>query len=1255
MALRFTDKQLEAINTLDKSVLVAAAAGSGKTAVLDERILKIILDEGVNVDEMLVVTFTRAAASEMRVRLAAAIRKRLSGHAEDAPRLRDQLNRLYRANISTIDSFALNVVREFFYMIDIEPNFTTCDEIQSELLKAEAISELFEQGFADDDFVAGGSFRSFLRLYGDERSEDSLKAGMLDAYSKLRTIPNYFDWALEAAEELLTTPSTLEHSHFFHCIKEEVIRVLASAYEGAREVERLLSENGLERMFSLQFEPEFTYITGLYTKACTEGVSLEFIEGMADFPKVTLRVTGELTGIDKPTKEDREALSLAYEPIKKRIRSIREAYKTKGIKAVRDKYLQPSLETRLAEMNRTHAHTVYYIRLLQRFEELFTEKKRRRRFMDFAGTEHSAVRILDNPEAAETLRKRFRFVFVDEYQDTNRLQEHLIGRVSRADNVFKVGDLKQSIYKFRQAEPELFQQLYDDYSKGSRTDGKVIDLSQNYRSNDATIRYINTVFTEIMPGYDERARLNTGLEVPREYDFIPEVHILVDGDSDNDGESDPFNQSQGDDEAQGGSPLASSEVDEEIADLSKEEAEARYIADLASSLIGTEFMDTKAGVVRKASPSDITILLRSVKSRGGILSRALRLRGIESQLVDKENYFDTIEISIALSLLLCIDNMKRDIPLIATLHSEVFGWTPEELAKVRIAHTEFLRETGGSKLPRRRPAYWEALSWYVANGEEGDLRDRARHATSKLLEWRQLSQILPLADFVWKVLTDSGYYMMVGAMNGGVMRQANLRILADRAAKYSKDTVASLSSFTSFLEVMKTMGVNNGQAAMVASDEGAITISTIHKSKGLEYPFVIIGGLGNRIRSTMRGGDFKFDPAIGVSLSYIDPSRRFKRSTLVQRAIRANYDTASYQEELRILYVAMTRARNKLIMVGTCKDTAKLTSWSPSPSTYLDGLSRVWQTPCNRHYIRPLDRQVAVNPLPTSTSLVASLPRDMTKEASSLYAEIDRRFRYEYPDADALTAKAKYSVSAIRREEAERSVKAARAGTETDTEAGESSASLGLPRTFAATVDDILDGVTGTDVDEIGNLKMVAADRRRITAADVGVAYHRLMEFVDFGCVIRSDGSVDLRYLETKAEELHGKGVLEEGVFRKLDYRKLASFFESDLGRRAVRAAKEGVLRKEKAFTLRTLRDGRQILVQGVIDCCFPEDGRMVLVDYKTSYVRRGRRHEAEIARLREEYRVQIELYSEALRKGTGMEVGEAYLYLFDTGEAVRI
>lgn len=1150
MGVKFTKKQQLAIDTLDKGILVSAAAGSGKTAVLVERIINIILSGEAEVDQMLVVTFTKAAASEMRLKLAKAIKKKMKEDPDSKVLLREQLDKLYKAYISTFDSFAVRVIKEFFYQIDIEPDFKACDDIESTMMQREAIDDLFDEAFENDTLIEGCSFREFLRLYSDERSEKKIKERIINAYNKLRAMPNYWDWASKKVENLKVNEKTLKGSDLSKAITDDISDCLSRAIFAARKVKYLFYGADLKKPYAEKLEPEIEHIEKIYKLSKSGELTDELAAGISDAEWLRLSIT------DKENKD-------AYDSIKEDVKKLRDAYKGE-FKDLKARYFFPDLKTRLAEMNETYAYTVYYINLLKEFENRYEKLKSEKNLLDFSDMEHYAVQILQDEVSAEVFKKRFKYIFIDEYQDTNNVQEFIISQIARANNVFKVGDVKQSIYRFRQAEPAIFQRVYKDYADVNNPNAETIDLNMNFRSNDRTIKYINAVFEEIMDGYDENAKLHTGVSgYDEKYDFIPEVHVLYKGSND------------ASDDSEFG------EAEDEIESLSNNEAEAEYIAKRIEKIIGTEFYDTKEGVVRTATAKDIVVLFSSVKVTGNIIARALRAKNIEAHVEESDNYYDTVEIGIALSLFTCIDNMKKDVPLIATLHSEVFEWTAEELSEVRIAYNE---------IGNRRAPYWEALSWYAENGTNKAIKEKADASIETIKSWRRLVNMMPLDEFIWKILVDSGYYLKAGAMYGGDRRQANLRTLVDRAKSYSENGVASLNAFLNFIEIMKEKDVKTGQVSIVSKEDDVVKITTIHKSKGLEYPFVIVGGLGRTLQKAKREQDLAFDSEHGLALPFVSKDRKYWRSTPMHNAIVSKINCDENQENIRVLYVAMTRARNKLILVGIAQDEEKLFEYTSKPSNFLKIIQKNLKTPYNEFHASNLNKKNTATMDSRIEKVLRTRPTNLSKEASKIYPTIDEKLSYEYPYKEDLLAKAKYSVTGIRKELLE-------------------------------------------SENEVINLLQQSENDKKASVTDIGIAYHRVMEFIDF-TKISSD------YVRERINYLTERGAIDREVAGKLEVSKIIDFFNSDLGKRASEAASHGKVQKEKPFTLQMKHKDRDVLVQGIIDCAFEEAGEMVIIDYK-------------FGKPREEYKIQLELYAEAVKNGTGKAVKETYLYLFTTGEII--
>lgn len=1149
--VKFTSDQQKAIDTLDKSILVAAAAGSGKTAVLVERIINIILQGKANVDELLVVTFTNAAAAEMKLKLTKAIKKRIQEDPEAASALSVQLDRMYRAYISTFHSFAMRIIKEFFYKIDIEPNFSICDEIQATLLQYEAIDELFEDLFEEGMELEGIEFRDFLLRYSKERSEDALKAGIISNYKKLRSMPEYMDWAYEKVELLKVPEGDMKQAPMYDFTVQQFRNDLIHACDAADETVEFIESHG------------YSYIADKMRE------DLEKIRVIVeDFDKRGLdeEVLDSISSIKFAQARAKKADQADWNEIKGRVSRRRDEYKD-TLKGLKDKYISPGLEVRFQELGETYGYAKYYIKLIELFEERFSAKKAERNLVDFGDLEHITAEILKDEEVADVVRKRFKYIFIDEYQDTNKLQEYLVNRFARPDNVFKVGDIKQSIYGFRQSDPKIFMNVREQYNDAGNADATVIDLNMNFRSNLKTIDYINAIFENIMDGYDDKAKLYNGLVTPPEYDLEPELHIIMTANEDADGES-----------------------------MSTSEAEASHVAKLVNSIIGTEFYDSRIGAVRKATPRDIVILMRSTKSHADIYYKAMLEHNIIANVNDEEGYFDTVEIEVAVALLRVIDNMRQDVPLIAVLRSGIFGFTNEELAEIRAVY----REAG------MNGSYYNAFSHYI-NNVDSELSARARSARDKIIEWKTLAGMMPLSEFVWHVMTDSNLYLYTGAMYGGRQRQANLRVLAERAGSYQDSGIVTLGGFIRYLDILKSKNVKTGQAITVSEEDDVVRVMTIHKSKGLEFPFVILAGMSRKLRGSSSSGNMAIDPDMGLGITYVNREKRYTRKTIMQHMIDNKASQDAYEEELRVLYVALTRARQKLYMTATMANQDELDKLSPGTNRYIDMIADLISTEFNTlniYQAEGVEKSRQVNMLEHFLA-----KRQHLKPATSpaLYEDVNRRLSYEYPNREALETKAKYSVSELRALKEDR----------------------GIIRRMNLTDPDFRD----------------AAD---VTGAEVGTAYHRIMETLDFRKAL-SDGAVDSDYIRSVADKLHETGAIDDRVFPSIRLKKIEKFFESEIGRRAVQADERGVLSKEKPFTMKAELDGHEVLVQGIIDCCFTEGDSYILVDYKSNYVG------DDTSAIEDMYREQLLLYKQALELGTGKTVMESYLYLFGAGKPVRI
>lgn len=1210
--VRFTPDQQRAIDTIDKSILVSAAAGSGKTAVLVERIINIIVQGKADVDRMLVVTFTNAAASEMRLKLTKAINKVIKASKNSDPvraeKLKQQLGKMYRSYISTVHSFCNRVIKEFFYLTDLEPNFKICDSLKAEIMKMEAIEEVFEQGFEEDDFIKGCSFREFLDRYSKERDDKALMQEIVKAYADLRSMPEYFEWSERMAEKLRIPKSgDYRDSDLYKELWEEARKVVDDALREALGLQEYLTGLNLLNT-AAKLDSEIVAFQTLIEAMVPIGDSGE---SAGEAEEVVARVfQNPVFGTFAGGKGEREE----YKSVSADCKVRRDAYKN-NFQDFFKEYNFADIRTLFEEQSETYKYTMYYLALLKEFERIYNAKKREQGVIDYGDMEHITADILKHKEARNVLRERFEFIFIDEYQDVNTLQEFLIGSVAREDNVFKVGDVKQSIYKFRQAEPHIFEETSRTYKDESNNHAIQINLNKNFRSNGATIDYINYVFQDLMDGYGDDEKLYQGIAGHPDYNLKPEVHLLLtEVDDSTEGESSGTGHtSKGSQivDIEGSIDNDLDESVEEIKALSKAEIEAIHVADIVSGIIGKEFYDSKSGKIRRATPRDIAILLRSTKNKSDMYYKSLMSKSISSHISDDGGYFDTVEVAVAMAMLKVVDNLHQDIPLISVLRSEVFGFTTEQLAEVRaFAREKQITETKEAEgdVQYRRQSYCDALLEYSANGSDDKLKSRVNAALSTIEKWRAHSKMMQLDDYIWYLLEDSNYYMFAGAMYGGRQRQANLRALVERAGAFRISSIASLSSYISYLEVLRTKNVEMGQPSMVSEEDDVVRIMTIHKSKGLEFPFVIVAGMGNQLSYTSGIKGFQFDNELGIALAYVNPDEHYWRRTLMQKKITDKIREDEYQEQLRVLYVAMTRAREKLYLIGCEKTEDFVLDDIRSRNSYFRIMGKLCDSGRYNEYTASDMHEVKMPSLPRGANnflTTDKLPMDI--ELSSEYEEVKRRLDYEYAYKDELNTKAKYSVSEINNEAKDKEA-------------------------YKGKIED-----RNTRV-----LKLASAD-----AASIGTAYHRIMEFVDFKKAVNEAGECDRIYIDERAETLRVNNAISEPVFKALDLRKIYAFFETEIGLRACEAARAGLLSKEKPFTLRTEHNGKSVLVQGIIDCYFRDGDELVLLDYKSNRLSYKDR-EADIERIREEYLEQINLYRRALEEGTGLSVKEAYLYLLD-------
>lgn len=1173
--MKWTDEQQQAIDLRDRNILVSAAAGSGKTAVLVERVKELIRKDGVALEELLVVTFTNAAAAEMKAKIVAAL-----------PR---EAGRIHKAQISTFHAFALDIIRRYFHLIQIEPNFKICDETVGAILKEEALDRLFAESFEEDD----AEFLYFLSQFAGSKNEGPVRQMILEAYEFIQALPQPLKWLEQQAEALTERGTPFVESAAFRALAAELRQDGETALSYLEQVEEMLEAAGLE---SLQGKA-----------ALDRGAVAEAAEALKGLEAAAGRATGDpgYRAAEAAWEACRAALDAVayqrfavarderdgYEQIKEAVSFRRE--RTKDIiKKLRSTYMVRPLNEYLADMRATAREAACLCRLTERFQSIYREKKQQRGLLDFSDIEHYALDILAHPEAAEEYRRKFRYIFIDEYQDSNLVQETLISRIRRENNVFMVGDVKQSIYKFRLAEPEIFIRKYEEFRRGEDPYSAKIDLNRNFRSKGPIIEAVNQVFSRIMGkesaglDYDEDAALRQGLEYGGPLNYPVEFHL-----------ADPRQSEDLD-------------IDEEIQEMKRIQVEAAVAAELLAASRGLPIYDAKAGRERPLENRDMVVLLRSARGRAEVYCQVLEEAGIPAFADLGEGFFDTVEVSVFLNLLRVVDNRRQDVPLLSVLRSPVFGFSVEELAEIRLF--------------RRKGAYSQAFADYGAEGPLAALKEKCAAVLVRLEGWRERGRFLPIEDLMWELLMESGYYNYVGALPFGDRRQGNLRLLADKALSFRENRGADLFGFIRYVESLQKGKVTTPQAKLLGEGDDVVRVMTVHKSKGLEFPLVLVGGLGDRFKKDGGSAVLGLHKELGLGLRRVDRAEGWYRRTLGQEAIARRRRREDMAEELRVLYVALTRAMDKLILLGSlhnAEEEAQGKSFlaatdGTAAGSYLDFLLRVAAEiglPCQVHCREQLSLRKK-DAAGRREALRQALETGFIAEAApepGLAAEVQRRLSWEYPYRAASATKSKFSVTEL----------AASPGTgPTET--------AGTPARPAAA--------------EALAAPRFLSEALPLTGARRGTLLHTVMEQIPFTPegkspeVIRAfTGSLVERELFTEEEAA------------AVDVRKISRFFDSDLGRRACRS--EGLWR-ETPFTLKKERDGEDILIQGVIDCYFREDGKYVLVDYKSNYVG----PEGPEALL-ERYRPQLALYKEALERIRGIDVAEAWLYLFAVDGAFRL
>jgi len=1184
--MEWNERQSDAISSSGETLLVAAAAGSGKTAVLVERIIRLLCEEGRSLSEMLIVTFTQAAASEMKEKIYKALTDAAadpSRSRSEQRRLRSELAGIGRAHISTFHSFALDMIRNYYHVAGIRPGLSVCDDTSAAIMMKDAMDELFEARYEADD----PDLIYFLDRYGTSKSDERAREMIQSFYTFLQSLPYPQEWM-----EKLESGALFDAGEFYAPVAAGALKALRGA----------IACNG--RAISML---EGSSCVKLAEKAKADGDMLEAAAACLrnDPSPESLELLSELKWAEMRSTKDEKP---AYELIKDEIKILRDNAK-KLIKDYCAEWRGVSPELLAKEHEALKKPVSLLCGLTRDFAERYAAKKDKKGVLDFSDIEHFSLDILKNSEVCREYRESIAYIFVDEYQDSNLVQEELISRICREDNVFMVGDVKQSIYKFRLAEPEIFLGKYRDIKAGKVPKARVIDLNSNYRSKGGVIEFVNRLFSQLMTEessgivYDADAALVQGDSYRGELEYP--VKLFIADSSKTEGEEDE-------------------ELDPEIEEMKSDELEARMAVDIIRQYHGKPVYDSKQRCERPLRYADMVILMRALRGKGEIFYKTLSDAGLGVFLERGEGYFDTVEIQVFMSLLKLVDNSKLDVPLLSVLNSPVFGFSASDLAEIRI----YANSTGDRRMP-----YNGAFRLYCEKGPRENLRARCCAFAERLEKWRLEARFTPLADMLWKLLNETGFASYASALTGGEQRIANLRALIDKASAYEASDSGGLFGFINYVDMLRSRGtkIDTGQVKIFSEGSDSVRIMTIHKSKGLEFPFVLLTGMGKSLSGSRGSDPAVFSRSLGVGMDIVAPKLRLCNTPFISKLIRQSKAAEEAAESIRLLYVAMTRPKDILVMSACVRNASKTSAVSALIPPGADASS-----PSYLKMVLPVMKSGEVTVLKRASFAAGGQEQKKSDFferlengfGSALSEEekktVEERLSFEYSGLAESFEKRKYSVSQL----AGLEVAGLAEGPHVLAADGEEEAALERGYISRSIVPEFLQG------------------EKRLTAAERGTAYHCVMEHIPFEAKY-ADAAEVKRFIE----DLAARRILGEAEAATVEASRIAGFFRSDIGKRAL-ATKE--LHREAPFVMKHMHAGREVMVQGTIDCYFEEGGAFVLIDYKSNYVDRESPEEA-VERLRATYLPQLSLYREALEKICGKEVKEAVLYLFSIGKEVSL
>ena len=1191
MANKWTNEQLSAITQKGNNILVAAAAGSGKTTVLVERIIRKIINDNVDIDKILVVTFTNAAASEMRERILTALYKQID---EDPlnKRLRKQIVLLNKASICTIDAFCLDIIRNNFFEIGASSNFRIADNTELELLKQEAIEETFEELYLEND----DEFNKLIELYAGYKDDENLKNIILKIHNYIQSAPFPEDWLEEQIEKF-------NMSNIEDFSQTEWGKIILKNFR-----DEVL--NSIQILESSKHQLDMITELSKFSLVVADDINqLKFLEQNWDNWERAHEIANNLKFKTWPT--DKKVVSNLKEETKK----ARDNVKKRISKAVSQTFIY-NTEEAVEDINAMYPILKKIKDVTLKFMEKFSEKKSNKNIMDFSDIEHYALKILlkkdengiyQKTEVAKKYEEKFNEIAIDEYQDSNLVQEYILTSISNEKNIFMVGDVKQSIYRFRQAKPELFLDKYQKYGLEPNEYGQKIKLFKNFRSRENILDTTNLIFSDIMSAdfgeieYDESEYLNLGAtyEEPTEnVEFAGKTELdIIDLKKEENEDGEEIEEDN------------SSEL------LEKTEIEAKFVANRIQKLIKSKYQvyDRKTGY-RDITYKDIVILLRATSNTANVFEKELLNLNIPVFSDQAENYLESIEIRTITSLLKIIDNPYRDIPLVTVMRSIIGDFTDNELIEIRLTQNEGY--------------FYDSLKEAKASPKiDGKLKEKVINFLDKLNKWREEERYLPLNEFIQKIYEETDYYNYVRLMPNGQVRKANLKMLLDRAKDYEKISFKGLFNFIRYLEKVKSSNSDLSSAKVIGENENVVRIMSIHKSKGLEFPVAIISRTDKKFNQKDLNESILLHQDIGFGMQYINYDRKIEYTTATKEAIKIKTKEESIAEEMRILYVALTRAKEKLIITGVENDFTKSIEQKKELleiyekendkinhlvlKKYLSYLEWIELVYLNH---QDIENQITLNKIAKKDVLKAEENQEeQEKKNIELpekidYEKINEILNWQYKYKEMTNIQSKMSVTKIK---------------ELKNNETQKQQHIEIKPKFML-------------------------DKTKVSSAERGTITHLILQKLDF------TKEYSKEELAQFVNNLCTKNIITQIQKDSINIEKIYQIINTQFIKN-LKNAKE--IKKETPFytyintkEIYNTQNSENILVQGIIDLYYiNQQNEVILVDYKTDYV------EGSGEELIDKYKVQLEIYKKALEESLKEKVKHVYIYSIYLNKEIEI